>query len=334
MKLPTWHSSGDREKAWRNSMNGLGRRLMETMGWREGQTLGRNGDDDNGLVKCLQPDVEDSEKRVKGIGADKSIHSSNWWENAFNSAALTIGKGTKKGKKRKGKDVEKEEKKQASKRSKKSGETAGKSNRDGTDTSATADELRIVENLSKQSWGFTGGREGKMERIRRQELEFMSSHAKASESLGATGQEVEEGKKSKKSKKSKKKEPKMAVELEHCEVKSKEYAGQTWWGYKIFSFSGVLGSLERKSDPVSEKDQEKAFFKAKENASLGHAGIGSQFLDITLGDDFAGKKLTFGEDGDEAAPGKGSSKEKSSKKDKKRSKDDKKKKKKKKKKSK
>ena len=97
MKLPSWHASGDRDKAWKNSMGGIGRRLLAGMGWKEGQTLGKRGNE-NGLVKCLQPDAEDLEKRVKGIGADKSIHSSNWWEQAFNTAAVSIGGVGKKSK--------------------------------------------------------------------------------------------------------------------------------------------------------------------------------------------------------------------------------------------
>ena len=101
MKLPSWHASGDRDKAWKNSMGGLGRRLLAGMGWKEGQTLGKRGNE-NGLVKCLQPDAEDLEKRVKGIGADKSIHSSNWWEQAFNTAAVSIvGKKSKSSSKKK-----------------------------------------------------------------------------------------------------------------------------------------------------------------------------------------------------------------------------------------
>ena len=50
------------------------------------------------------------------------------------------------------------------------------------------------------------------------------------------------------------------------------------------------------SSYVSEKDQVKAFFKAKQNAVYDHSGIGSQFLDIKLGEEFRGAKKTFEED--------------------------------------
>ena len=116
MKLPSWHASGDRDKAWKNSMGGLGRRLLAGMGWKEGQTLGKRGNE-NGLVKCLQPDAEDLEKRVKGIGADKSIHSSNWWEQAFNTAAVSIvGKKSKSKSSSKKRKAEKEAKKKEGKK--------------------------------------------------------------------------------------------------------------------------------------------------------------------------------------------------------------------------
>ena len=116
MKLPSWHASGDRDKAWKNSMGGLGRRLLAGMGWKEGKTLGKRGNE-NGLVKCLQPDAEDLEKRVKGIGADKSIHSSNWWEQAFNTAAVSIvGKKSKSKSSSKKRKAEKEAKKKEGKK--------------------------------------------------------------------------------------------------------------------------------------------------------------------------------------------------------------------------
>ena len=72
----------------------------------------RKRGNENGLVKCLQPDAEDLEKRVKGIGADKSIHSSNWWEQAFNTAAVSIvGKKSKSKSSSKKRKAEKEAKK-------------------------------------------------------------------------------------------------------------------------------------------------------------------------------------------------------------------------------
>ena len=91
--------------------------------------------------------------------------------------------------------------------------------------------------------------------------------------------------------------------IEACEAKRLEYSVAAWWGSKIFSFSGVLGRLERKpgaqDEGLTEKDQVKAFFKAKENAADGKGGIGSKFIDIKLGEEFQGQKITFG--GAEAA---------------------------------
>ena len=303
MKLPTWHASGNREQAWRNSMNGIGRKLMASMGWKEGETLGRN---ENGLVKCLQPDAEDPEKRTKGIGAKTSIHSSNWWEAAFNDAASSIGKAGSKGKKRKANGDEKEER-GTKKKKKEKKKRKQATNRDGTDTSATADELRIVENLSKQRWGFTGGREGKMERIRRQEQEFLSKVQSEKKSEGGAGGKktsTSGGVSAKKKRKAKtKSDEKELHRIEACEAKRVEYSAAAWWGSKIFSFSGVLGRLERKpgaqDEGLTEKDQVKAFFKAKENAADGKGGIGSKFIDIKLGEEFQGQKITFG--GAEAA---------------------------------
>jgi hypothetical protein len=50
-------------------------------------------------------------------------------------------------------------------------------NRDGTLTSASADELRLAKQLAKDPWGRFGGREGKMARIRRQEEEQAATMA-------------------------------------------------------------------------------------------------------------------------------------------------------------
>ena len=286
---------------------------MAKMGWEEGQTLGSKGST-NGLAKCLQPDLENlsAEKRAKGIGANKSIHSSNWWENAFNDAASELSVGKKKDRKRKNKSASSSSPEKKSKKSK---------NRDGTATSASADELRIIENLTKDKWGFTGGREGKMERIRRQEEEYLKK-LRADEGMKSDGEKTKtkssgradaESKKSHKSSKKKKTSSKggkdakeseedlvYTKELEQCKIKSKLYGKETWWGSKLFFFSGILGSHKRKKDAtdsstngVSEKDQVKAFFKAKENAVYDHSGIGSQFLDIKLGEEFQGKKKTF-----------------------------------------
>lgn len=182
-----------------------------------------------------------------------------------------------------------------------------KENRDGTETSATADELRIVDSLSKDSWGRWGGREGKMERIRRQEQEFLASQGERDSAPSSEGEE-ERKKEAKRRRKAEKKRSRSSAaaqslnQIERCDAKSKAYSLESWWGHKVFSFSGVLGRLERQEGddeasgaPRDERDQVKAFFKAKENAAQGKAGIGSQFLDIKLGEEYRGQKLTFAE---------------------------------------
>ncbi len=48
-------------------------------------------------------------------------------------------------------------------------------NRDGTQSSATAAELKLAAELSKDPWGRFGGRAGKMARIRAQEAETLAA---------------------------------------------------------------------------------------------------------------------------------------------------------------
>ena len=48
-------------------------------------------------------------------------------------------------------------------------------NRDGTQSSATAAELKLAAQLSKDPWGRFGGRAGKMARIRAQEAETLAA---------------------------------------------------------------------------------------------------------------------------------------------------------------
>ena len=48
-------------------------------------------------------------------------------------------------------------------------------NRDGTQSSATAAELKLAAALSKDPWGRFGGRAGKMARIRAQEAETLAA---------------------------------------------------------------------------------------------------------------------------------------------------------------
>lgn len=48
-------------------------------------------------------------------------------------------------------------------------------NRDGTQSSATAAELKLAAQLSKDPWGRFGGRAGKMARIRAQEAEIFAA---------------------------------------------------------------------------------------------------------------------------------------------------------------
>ncbi len=290
MKLPAWHSSGNRDQAWKNSMSGLGRKLMASMGWKEGESLGAK-DGENGLVKCLQPDVG-YEKSTKGIGADKSIHSSSWWDDAFKSGASNLKKGKKKKKK------EKKEKKESKKKEKK-GKSKSKSSKASVGTSVVA-EVSVP-------FGFSGFREGKMARIRRQEEEeaALLARAKGKEGKAATAGKVrgrEEGSEDKaerKAKKKAKKVKKIEIELKDSEVRKievKEIA-VNWWGRALFTRSSyLLGDQELKTkgtkdSAFTERDQEELYRHAHTIGTKDRQGLGlSKELKTS---EFTGKKIKF-----------------------------------------
>lgn len=219
-----------------------------------------------------------------------------WWEDAFNSAVQNVHRVGESSSSSSSSDDD-------------DGDVGVRRNRDGTLASASVEELQLLESLAKSSGrvaaGRFGGRDAKMERIRRQEA---IEAAKMAEKLGlSTAVQVntnsqlneknaEQKKKKKKGSRieddEKKKEKKksgdskrIVIECgkadqveEECQVVPTPRDG--WWGCNLFISSGALSgaALEVPIDKVkigfSEDQQAKIYEQAQHGKTTGKVGLG------------------------------------------------------------
>lgn len=174
MKLPPGYVEGlgvVRATAY----GGFGERMLKTLGWEQGKGLGKG---EQGMKEAIE--VKKKEDTV-GVGGGPVVNWNDaWWEDAFNSAVKSVP----------------EHEGSSSESSSSSDDdaddeiggcslTAIRVNRDGTLASGSAAELKLLEHLAnsdgKIAAGRFGGRAGKMERIRAQE---MMDAARAAKKLG------------------------------------------------------------------------------------------------------------------------------------------------------
>lgn len=139
-----------------SAYGGVGEKLLKSMGWADGQGLGKEG---TGMKNAIEVKKKED---TTGVGAGSSSYKweDKWWEKAYDSAVQTVGDsdaGTS--------SSDSEDDVVAP------GHVAG-TNRDGTKSSASAGELRLAARLSKAgrvAAGRFGGRDAKLERIRAHE---------------------------------------------------------------------------------------------------------------------------------------------------------------------
>jgi hypothetical protein len=221
-----------------------------------------------------------------------------WWEDAFNSAVQNVQR------------VGESSSSSSSSSDEEDGDVEVRRNRDGTLASASVEELQLLESLAKSSGrvaaGRFGGRDAKMERIRRQEA---IEAAKMAEKLGLSTavrvnsdsqlneKDVEQKKKKKKGtkneddgikrkkKKSSSDSKRIVIECgkddkseEECHVVPTPRDG--WWGCNLFISAGALSgaALEVPIDKIkvgfSEDQQAKIYERAQNGKTTGKVGLG------------------------------------------------------------
>lgn len=163
MKLPVGHVPGvgvHKPTAY----GGLGEKLLRGWGWEAGRGCGKDG---QGMTKAIEVRKKDDNA---GIGGNNRYGwEEKWWEAAFNAnvQSLSSRAASDSDSSTSGSDSESEDETQLT-----TCQAGILRNRDGTVASASAAELKIAAAISKDARGWAGrfgGREGKMERIRRQE---------------------------------------------------------------------------------------------------------------------------------------------------------------------
>lgn len=241
-----------------------------------------------------------------------------WWEDAFNSAAkgVNVGCSSSSSSSSSSDDDDDDE-----------ANVVGRKNRDGTLASASQQELKLLEELSTSAGrvaaGRFGGRDAKMERIRRQEaLEAERLAAKLGLSIKRDeSQDVVETHPKKKTRnlaseemeQKRKKKDKVGRIVIECGSDGQD-GGQDhlpeptprhgWWGCNLFISAGSLAGaalelpVENKKSGFSEDQQAQIYNDAQKGKTSGKTGLGKGKRGTIKVDGvvWEGKKTTFDEE--------------------------------------
>lgn len=166
MKLPVGYVAGEGVLK-PTGYGGYGERMLRHMGWDKGQGLGKAG---QGMKEAIE--VKKKEDTV-GVGGNARWNwDDKWWERAFDSAVQTVDDDSD--------SSDSDDDIDAAKIQAAIGGTSSVLNRDGTATTASHEELKLMKALSqggRLAAGRFGGRDGKMERIRAQEAKMAAEAA-------------------------------------------------------------------------------------------------------------------------------------------------------------
>ncbi len=185
MKLPDGYTPGvGVVKA--SGFGGLGERILTKFGWKEGRGLGKEG---QGMVEAIEVRQKDD---AGGVGAGPVRNFDKWWESAYEAAARGVRVDRAGGASSASSGSDSDSESDSDSDSDGGLRSRVRSiNRDGTLASGSVDELKLLERLSKSGGrvaaGRFGGRDAKMERIRRQEAE---EAARMREKLGLQDMKV------------------------------------------------------------------------------------------------------------------------------------------------
>ena len=157
MKLPDGYTPGV-GVVKSSGFGGFGERMLKQFGWQKGRGLGK---EEQGMSSAIEIRKKEDQIGV-GFGPDRNWNA--WWETGFEEAAKGVRVAASRGD---GSDNSSDDSDDEGYKEKRS------LNRDGTVATGSAQELRLLESLAKAggrvATGRFGGRDAKMERIRRQE---------------------------------------------------------------------------------------------------------------------------------------------------------------------
>lgn len=305
MKLPPGYVAG-RGVVQGTAYGGFGERMLQSLGWERGKGLGK---DEQGMKDAIEVKKKDD---TIGVGGGPSTNWKDaWWEDAFNSAVKNLGRTNSSSSDSDDTDSEDDL------------DDGLRRNRDGTMASASAQELKILEALNKSqgrvSTGRFGGRDAKMERIRRQEA---LEAAQLAERMGVsidtgvkTGGDEEKLPKNKKTKKEINSSSSTRIVIE-CAGKGSEISDAVmvptpkdgWWGCKLFCSAGSMSGAalelpvqDKNGKGFSESQQASIYEQAQSGKTIGKTGLGKGKRGTIKIDGMVweGKKTTFPEDGED-----------------------------------
>jgi len=160
MKLPDGYTPGV-GVVKSSGYGGFGERMLKQFGWQEGRGLGK---EEQGMSSAIEIRKKEDQIGV-GFGPDRNWNA--WWESGFEEAVKGVRVAASHG------DGSGDSSDDSSDDEVYAGRGRSSLNRDGTVATGSAQELRLLESLAKAGGrvaaGRFGGRDAKMERIRRQE---------------------------------------------------------------------------------------------------------------------------------------------------------------------
>lgn len=153
MKLPAGYVPGVGVLT-NSALGGFGQKMLEKMGWKKGEGLGRDKD---GVTEALEVK---NKQDTAGLGVKKGQDwATKSWEVAYSEALAAVPQGSMSGR-LEDSDSDGEGSFQTAR---------GELNTDGTRTTATTEELKIHSELARHAKGHWAARKGKLARIRKQE---------------------------------------------------------------------------------------------------------------------------------------------------------------------
>jgi hypothetical protein len=232
MKLPEHYVSGRAVKK-ATAMGGFGQHMLECMGWREGEGLGK---DKQGRAAPVETKKKDC---TTGIGARCVWDWSHDYAGSALDAALASIAGSSDGS-------------SSSSDSSDDDEIVCARNRDGTVSSASTSELKLARDLARDNnLGRFGASAGKVARIREQEAKLAEATALTRPAaFHATATGLKDKRRVERSAPAKRNV--IVVELSGCAgdgmpLTPPRPQGDGWWGTKTFESAGWLDNIESES---------------------------------------------------------------------------------------
>lgn len=318
MKLPPGYVAG-KGVVEGTAYGGFGERMLQSLGWEKGKGLGKQ---EQGMKEAIEVKKKDD---TLGVGGRPSTNWKDaWWEDAFNAAVKNVNHG------RTHSSSSDSSSSDSSDNDMDTGdiEEVGlkRRHRDGTMASASAEELKILKALNKSqgrvSTGRFGGRDAKMERIRRQEeleaarvAERLNGPVPGKEDVTSDVCEVVVEKQSS----SKGTNTRIVIECGGSQENLttsmilRPTPRDGWWGCKLFLSAGCMSGAalelpvkDSERDGFSESQQARIYENAQKGKSTGKTGLGKGKRGTIKiqGLAWEGRKTTFSDD-DEGMTNKG-----------------------------